>query len=384
VISKPTNFKHNVHLTTAAGKMLDVPSDWIDLLKIGGLTLEEVQADPEGMLAILDFASKDLVPQPPHQQQTTELLQKMLDTHVRMENPVPHFHRLTKVAEGGFGKVYLGRRIQDDRAVAIKIIPRTPKTNMQRLLNEIAMMYILREHPNIVHGLDTFVTDKEVWVVMEYMFGGCLTDMLLEQGPLKEPEIAYLSLEVLKGLSFMHHRFRIHRDIKSDNVLLGLEGEVKLADFGFAAQLTSEVDARTSKVGTNAWMAPEVILQKQYGHSADIWSFGMLCLEMAEQEPPYLNIPQLQRFHKIVYDPPPTLKSPKSWSPEFNDFISKALVKDPDKRATVDLLLYHPFIRQACTGEEFAKKVQSVRKHALKKSAEKLTLRGVSSSGSAV
>jgi len=363
-IGTPTNFRHNVHIESPRVPLDDdknggthLPADWIDLLRIEGIALDEVKRDPKNMLAILDFATKSAIPHPPPDEDTTEKLQTIINENVRGDDPHPHFTGFHKVAEGGYGKVYLCERVVDHKRVAIKYIPRTKRVNLQRVLNEIALMYMLRDHPNIVHLYDTFALPDSIWLVMEYMAGGCLTDVLSKCGKLTEPEIAYVCVEVLKGLSFMHHRYRIHRDIKSDNILLDLEGAVKLTDFGFTVQLTEATAERSSQVGTPAWMAPEVVLRQRYQHTADIWSFGILCIEMAEVEPPHLHLSKIQALHAIVKDPPPVLSEPDEWTTEFKDFLARALVKEPEKRATADQLLYHPFLKKACTPDVFARTV---------------------------
>lgn len=99
----------------------------------------------------------------------------------------------------------------------------------------------------------------------------------------------------------MHRRNIVHRDIKSDNILINNNGDLKLADFGYAAQLTLERDNRTTKVGTVCWMAPELILGKSsYDARVDIWSLGIFALELATGEPPYLDQPQMKVLQLIV------------------------------------------------------------------------------------
>lgn len=124
------------------------------------------------------------------------------------------------------------------------------------------------EHPNIVGYIDSYIVDeREMWVAMEFMGGGCLTDVLecFDTVQMTEPQVAYCCRETLKSLAYIHSLHRIHRDIKSDNILLSSEGHIKLADFGYAAQLTQKQLKRNTVVGTPYWMAPELIRGHDYG-----------------------------------------------------------------------------------------------------------------------
>lgn len=129
---------------------------------------------------------------------------------------------------------------------------------------------------------------------MELMDAGCLTEILGPEINFPETHIAYVCKNILNALSYLHHNNRLHRDIKSDNVLLNSQGEIKLADFGFAVGLTQEENRRKSVVGTPFWMAPELIRGSAYDGSVDIWSLGITALEMADGEPPYYREPPLR------------------------------------------------------------------------------------------
>lgn len=210
-------------------------------------------------------------------------------------------------------------------------------------MNEVTLFSSSR-HPNILEFVEAFQYKMTIWIVTEVL--GCSLTELIVNRPSQIPEylIAYICREILRGLSFFHSQHRIHRDVKSDNVLLGLDGKVKLADLGFAVQLLKEKDQRSTVVGTPSWMAPELAMGLKYNVSVDIWSLGIVALEMGDGEPPLLGKDPLKIISMIVSKPAPTLKNKKKWSPEFNRFIEKCLNKESSERPTADQLLSDPFI----------------------------------------
>ena len=135
---------------------------------------------------------------------------------------------------------------------------------------------------------------------MELLNGGPLTELLGPGIDWEESHIAFVCREILQALAFLHANHRLHRDIKSDNILVSMDGTVKIADFGFAIGLTAEADKCRSVVGTPYWMAPELIRGLEYDGKVDVWSTGITLLEMCDGEPPLMDQPPLRALLLIT------------------------------------------------------------------------------------
>jgi p21-activated kinase 1 len=252
-------------------------------------------------------------------------------------DPRDIYRGFNKIGQGASGGVYTGHERGTNRLVAIKQMNLEQQPKKDLIINEILVMKD-SSHPNIVNFIDSFLCGGELWVVMEFMEGGSLTDVVTFN-IMTEGQIASVCRETLKGLQHLHSKGVIHRDIKSDNILLSMEGNIKLTDFGFCATINEAQNKRTTMVGTPYWMAPEVVTRKEYGRKVDIWSLGIMAIEMIEGEPPYLTESPLRALWLIATNGTPNIKDEQNLSPVFRDFLYFALKVDPEKRASAHDLL---------------------------------------------
>ncbi|XP_030377949.1 serine/threonine-protein kinase PAK mbt [Scaptodrosophila lebanonensis] len=291
-------------------------------------------------------AAQQAAPQPKQEQRLThEQFRAALQMVVSAGDPRENLDNFNKIGEGSTGTVCIATDKSTGRQVAVKKMDLRKQQRRELLFNEVVIMRDYH-HPNIVETYSSFLVNDELWVVMEYLEGGALTD-IVTHSRMDEEQIATVCKQCLKALAYLHSQGVIHRDIKSDSILLAADGRVKLSDFGFCAQVSQELPKRKSLVGTPYWMSPEVISRLPYGPEVDIWSLGIMVIEMVDGEPPFFNEPPLQAMRRIRDMQPPNLKNAHKVSPRLQSFLDRMLVRDPAQRATAAELLAHPFLRQA-------------------------------------
>ncbi|KAM7191566.1 putative Serine/threonine-protein kinase [Rhypophila sp. PSN 637] len=284
-------------------------------------------------------------------------------------DPREVYRGFTKIGQGASGGVYTGHERGTNRLVAIKQMNLEQQPKKDLIINEILVMKE-SSHPNIVNFIDSYLCGGELWVVMEFMEGGSLTDVVTFN-IMTEGQIASVCRETLRGLQHLHSKGVIHRDIKSDNILLSMEGNIKLTDFGFCATINDAQNKRTTMVGTPYWMAPEVVTRKEYGRKVDIWSLGIMAIEMIEGEPPYLTESPLRALWLIATNGTPHIKDEQNLSPVFRDFLYFALKVDPEKRASAHDLLRHEFMKQCVELSTLSPLVRAAREARAQEKAKK-------------
>ncbi|XP_005156929.1 STE20-like serine/threonine-protein kinase isoform X2 [Danio rerio] len=279
----------------------------------------------------------------------TEKKKKQYEHVNRDVNPEDFWEIVGELGDGAFGKVYKAQNKQTGILAAAKVIDTKTEEELEDYMVEIDILASC-DHQYIVKLLDAFYYESKLWILIEFCAGGAVDAVMLElERPLTEPQIRVVCKQSLEALVYLHENKIIHRDLKAGNILFTSDGNIKLADFGVSAKNTKTLQRRDSFIGTPYWMAPEVVMcetskDRPYDYKADIWSLGVTLIELAQIEPPNHEMNPMRVLLKIAKSEPPTLASPSRWSPEFSDFLRKALDKNVDNRWSALQLLQHPFV----------------------------------------
>ncbi|XP_042449931.1 serine/threonine-protein kinase sid1-like isoform X2 [Zingiber officinale] len=279
------------------------------------------------------------------------------------------FASLELVGRGSFGDVFKGYDTELNKEVAIKVIDlEEAEDDVEDIQKEIAVLSQCRS-PYITDYYGSHLYQTKLWIVMEYMAGGSVADLLQSGPPLDEMSIACILRDLLHAIEYLHNEGKIHRDLKAANILLSEKGDVKVADFGVSAELTKTMSRRKTFVGTPFWMAPEVIQNSEgYNEKADIWSLGITAVEMAKGEPPLADMHPVRVLFIIPRDNPPQLD--EHFSQPMKEFVSLCLKKNPAERSSAKQLLRHRFIRNARKSPRLLERIRERPKFPTKEDTE--------------
>eukprot|EP01125_Pyxidicula_operculata_P008029 TRINITY_DN2712_c0_g1_i1.p1 TRINITY_DN2712_c0_g1~~TRINITY_DN2712_c0_g1_i1.p1 ORF type:complete len:306 (+),score=42.28 TRINITY_DN2712_c0_g1_i1:358-1275(+) len=250
-----------------------------------------------------------------------------------------------QIGKGGFGKVFLA--VADNKKIALKKIPHETTRQKRKNFQEIRFLKYC-DHPNILKLDHASLMTDEMWLATEFLEGGTLTKAV-QVRHFTEPEIAYVAYHMLNAIKYLHENMLAHRDLKSANIMLLLNGGIKLIDFGLCSDISQ--GQVVHMVGSPFWMPPEMIRRQPHGLLVDIWSFGICLIECAIGRPPNYSSPIKAMFVAATEGYPEPV-DPMKWSPLFIDFLSKCLQISPEHRWSASKLLEHKFLTKSSSVDE--------------------------------
>ena len=295
-------------------------------------------------------------------------LSKYIKEYYRRYNKYPNtnlnfylYGRL--IGQGAFGKVNIGLNILTGRVVAIKSFNKKSLSangdNMKKILSETDLMKKLN-HPNVTKILEMFEDDGYILIAMEYINGGNLFSFVKKRRKLSEKTAKFLFRQIILGIKHIHSKKIVHRDIKLENILIDLNNNIKICDFGIGRILKNEKQMLYDKCGTPMYMAPEILLSsktKGYeGFPVDIWSSGISLYIMLSGTLPFnlknkessdmsneSNNNNIELQYSIINKEP---KKIEKISDEARDLLKGLLNKNPKKRLTIEQILNHPWLME--------------------------------------
>jgi serine/threonine protein kinase len=265
------------------------------------------------------------------------------------------FQVMKLLGKGSFGMAYEAG-LRAGKIVCVKIVElgNLPnETDLKNLKNEIDLMKTLN-HPNIVqyYGCSEDKSKNTLNIFMEYVTGGTMNHYIKRFKTLPRDTVRQWAYQIVSGIKYLHSKHIVHRDIKGDNILVTLDGIVKVADFGCSKQIDdvcSKSHGCQTMVGTPYWMAPEVIKCEPggYGTKSDVWSIGCTIVEMVTGKPPWPECNSMwAAVYKIANSKGLPTEIPKDLGEDMMDFLEKTFERDPAKRPSAEELLQHRWIAE--------------------------------------
>ncbi|MEJ5165708.1 MAG: serine/threonine-protein kinase, partial [Thermoanaerobaculia bacterium] len=289
------------------------------------------------------------------------------------------------IGTGGMANIYLAEKKDTGEKVAIKeIIPQIAKDEefIKRFVREVKIMQSLN-HPNILPIYDACLGPEEYYIVMPYLSGGTLKEILNKVQRIPMDFSIFILQQIMKALEYAHHKGVIHRDLKPSNVMFSGDGTLYLTDFGVARASTLTQLTQTGEIlGTPGYMSPEQVLGMPIDYRSDYFSFGIMAYELVTGINPFLTDNPITTMKQIVeYYPPGPMDINPALEPSLEDLILKLLKKKPEERISngfeilENLLFYwkdkpsttirEDFVEFLKNPEEILKKYEEAKKRAL-------------------
>ncbi|XP_065367811.1 protein kinase C, eye isozyme-like [Calliphora vicina] len=242
------------------------------------------------------------------------------------------FNFIKVLGKGSYGKILLAERRGTDELYAVKVLRKDviiQTDDMELPMIEKSVLALPGKSPFLVSLHSCFQTMDRLFFVMEYCRGGDLLFHMQKYGRFKESVAIFYAVEVALALFFLHERRIIYRDLKLDNILLDLEGHIKLTDFGLSKDNVTETDTTNTFCGTCSYIAPEILNYEPYGHPVDWWAYGVLLYEMMAGQQPFEG-----EDDNAIYKNAKEKKAlfPKHFTQESMDVITSFLAKKPNNR----------------------------------------------------
>ena len=248
------------------------------------------------------------------------------------------------LGKGAYGKVNLCLHTLTGRLVAIKSINKSKITHerqREKIKIETSIMKTLSFSNNIVKILENYETKKHICIVMEYICAGDLLSYIKKRSKLTEAVSKFIFRQIILALKYIHNHNIVHRDIKLDNILIDLDNNIKICDFG-VSKIIKKGDIMVDQCGTPAYIAPEILKNKGYeGFGVDIWSAGVVLYAMLSGNVPFKG-GDLKELHKLIIEG--EYKPINNISKEASHLIKCLLNVDPKSRITTDDILVHPWM----------------------------------------
>jgi serine/threonine protein kinase len=299
----------------------------------------------------VDPLRKKLCIDEPEEIESEELKEEEIvsETSESREWKLKDFQMGRALGKGKFGNVYLARQRETQCDVALKVLFKSQLLKdecVHNLRREVEIQSRL-QHPNILQMYGYFHDRNHAYMVLEVAPNGEMYKVLQQKRHFSERESAGYVAQVISALQYCHNRFVIHRDLKPENLLLGSDGNIKLADFGWAAHVPpSKAQLRTTMCGTPEYLAPEIINEVPYGMEVDAWALGVLLFEFMTGYPPFSHKDQEKMYENICEGEFEFPSSP-SVSTKGRDLVTSLLKLEPAARMSVSQAAEHPWLQLA-------------------------------------